>query len=368
MAAAMSDPTIQPAEVPDVPVNSSDIEKSLAELWRSETLDGEDPVTRAALWNVVAHTGNAKHHSYASETLGRAAAAVPQRSIVVRADGQAPSEMSSWISANCHLIGGGKQVCSEEIAIVAGGGHIHRIPPLVNALLIPDMPVAVWWIGDLPQEHEVYVQALLEPADRIIVDSIDFDSPSDLALIARVAASTITAPADLNWVRLEEWRVATASLFDPEPMRQRLAAIRRLRVVSTVGEKPYFGHAIEGLLYAAWIATQLGHVVEADGVHRPDGCAVEYLFENRPGEREHGSVAHVELAFEDGTSAAVSRDAARGVLTATADSVSLPDTVTRTLGRSMDDLVVRQLKRHDSDPIFRRVAPAATKLAGLLRA
>jgi hypothetical protein len=183
-----------------------------------------------------------------------------------------------------------------------------------------------------------------------------------------VAEHTVTTPADLNWVRLEEWRMATASLFDPEPMRQRLATIRRLRVISAVGETPYFGHTVEGLLYGGWIATQLGHVVDVDGVQRPDGCAVEYVFENRPGDRDHGSVAQVELHFEDGTSATVSRDALRGVLTATADSVSLPETVTRTLGRSLDDLIVRQLKRHDGDPMFRRVAPAATRLARLASA
>src|SRR6185436_16220950 len=98
-------------------------------------------------------------------------ASVPQRTIVIRANPAGDPEMSSWISANCHLLGAGKQVCSEEIAIVAGGERIHRVPPLVNALLIPDMPVAFWWIGDLPIEHEFYVEALLEPADRLIVDS-----------------------------------------------------------------------------------------------------------------------------------------------------------------------------------------------------
>src|SRR5437879_4714272 len=113
---------------------------------------------------------------------------MPGQPISVRANPSAPPEISSWISANCHLVGGGKQVCSEEIAIVAGGDRVHRVPPLVNALLIPDMPVAVWWLGDLPNEHEDYVLTLLEPADRLIVDSVHCDSPADLTLGTRVAA------------------------------------------------------------------------------------------------------------------------------------------------------------------------------------
>src|SRR5437762_2608278 len=185
----------------DVHVDVNAIEKSLSELWRGQK-DGDDAVTRAALWNVVAHTSTSDLHAIASETLGRASASVPQRTIVVRSNPAAEAELSSWISANCHLIGGGKQVCSEEINLVAGGDRIHRVPPVVNALLIPDMPVAFWWLGDLPNEHEAYVESLLDPADRLIVDSVHFDSSADLDLLSRVAETTTTAPGDLNWIRL----------------------------------------------------------------------------------------------------------------------------------------------------------------------
>jgi hypothetical protein len=104
----------------ELPVNYSAIEKSLAELWRSEK-EGDQAVMRAALWNVVAHTSNPRDHTRASETLSRASESVPQRAIVIRAEPHAPSEITSWISANCHLVAGEKQVCSEEVAIVAGG-------------------------------------------------------------------------------------------------------------------------------------------------------------------------------------------------------------------------------------------------------
>src|SRR5205809_1508652 len=223
----MTNPAINEEQRVDV----SAIERSLAELWRTDK-DGEQAVTRAALWNVVAHTSSSELHAQASETLGVASASVPQRTFNIRANAAAEPELASWISANCHLIGGGKQMCSEEIAIVAGGDRIHRVPPLVSALLLPDMPVAVWWMGDLPNEHEEYVETLLEPADRLIVDSSYFDSPRDLELVSRVAAQTTTVPADLNWIRLEEWRAATASVFDPPHMRGRLRTIRRVRVVA----------------------------------------------------------------------------------------------------------------------------------------
>jgi glucose-6-phosphate dehydrogenase assembly protein OpcA len=336
------------------PVDVAQIERSLADLWRNEK-DGDHAITRAALWNVVAHTSSSEHHAQASEVLGRASAAVPQRSIVIQADAAAPPAMSSWISANCHLVGGGKQMCSEEIAIVAGGDRIHRVPPLVNALLLPDMPVAVWWMGDLPNEHEEYVETLLEPADRLIVDSSCFDSPRDLELVSRVAARTTTIPADLNWVRLEEWRAATASVFDPPHMRGRLSMIRRVRVVAGAKEENFFGDAIESLLYAGWLMAQAGEEAEE---------SVDYRFERRMQSSDMGQIAFVEIVFEDGSAASISRDRERGVLMMNVDgTVSVPESVTRTIAKQTDTLIVRQLKQSSGDRVFVKALPLAAKLA-----
>lgn len=336
------------------PVDVAQIEKSLADLWRNEG-DGDKAITRAALWNVVAHTSSSEHHAQATQVLGKASAAVPQRSIVIRADAAAPPEISSWISANCHLVGGGKQMCSEEIAIVAGGDRIHRVPPLVNALLLPDMPVAVWWMGDLPNEHEEYVETLLEPADRLIVDSSCFDSPRDLELVSRVAARTTTIPADLNWVRLEEWRAATASVFDPPHMRGRLTAIRRVRVVAGAMEERFFGDAIESLLYAGWLTAQIGETTVD---------TIDYRFERRMQSKDVGQIAFVEIVFEDGSSASIARDRERGVLMTNVDgTVSVPESVTRTIEKQTDALIVRQLKQSSGDRVLARALPLAARLA-----
>lgn len=348
----------------DTRVDVTAIERSLADLWRTNKEGGDEAVTRAALWNVVAHTSTSDLHAQASETLSEASAAVPQRTIVIRANAAAEPEMSSWISANCHLVGGGKQVCSEEIAIVAGGDRIHRVPPLVNALLLPDMPVAVWWLGDLPNEHEEYVESLLEPADRLIVDSVHFDTPADLALVSRVAERTTTAPADLNWVRLEEWRTATASVFDPPHMRSRLAAVARVRVVAASGEDDYFGHSIESLLYASWLSAQLGHHVDREGGVEGAAGSIEYRFERRRQTNDIGGITFVEMVFEDGSAATISRENDRDVLTVNVDgAISVPESVTRALEQKTAQLIVRQLKRPESDRMLVKALPVAVKLA-----
>ena len=336
----------------DVRVNAHTIEKRLADIWREEQETEERPVTRAALWNVVAHTWDGEQQGRASSVLGRASASVPQRTIVIRANPKGEGEMSSWISANCHLIGGGdQQVCSEEVSIVAAGERVNHIPPLVDSLLLPDMPVAVWWLGHLPREHDEYVEALLQHADRLIVDSAQFASASDFDHVARIAESTTTAPADLNWARIEEWRAATAMLFDPPAMRARLKQISNVRVMSGGGTS--LGELSEALLYVSWLDAQLGADLQFEFVAPHPGPL--------PAGGERGIVG-VELYFNDGGSAVLRGDS--GVVVGNIDGVeSTVDCITRTLSRGEEELIVRLLKRPEADRVFVKTLRVVRRLA-----
>lgn len=321
------------------------IERQLAELWRAEKHEGERAVTRAALWNVVAHTWSAAEHTRATEVLARASAKVPQRTIVVRADPRGDDGIASWISANCHLVGGGRQVCSEEVVIVAAGERVQHIPPLVSALLLPDMPVAVWWLGDLPNDQHRYVETLLDPADRLIVDSSHFNGAADLELVSRIGEQTTTAPADLNWARIEEWRSATAALFDPPSMRERLRAIRSVKVISGGGTS--FGEIAEALLYVAWLTAQSG---------------TEIAFEHAQRGLEPG-ICEIEIHFAD-TTAMIRQERERGVLVARADGIETSiDCITRSLARETEELIVRLLKRPEADRVYLRTLKIARRLA-----
>ncbi|HVG22589.1 MAG TPA: glucose-6-phosphate dehydrogenase assembly protein OpcA [Thermoanaerobaculia bacterium] len=330
----------------DLRVDVASIEKQLAELWRNEKKEDEKAVTKAALWNVVAHTWTSEQHAHATEILASASASVPQRTIVVQADPDGKASIASWISANCHIIGGGRQVCSEEVSIVAGGDHVDHVPPLVSALLLPDMPVAVWWIGELPRETHAYAETLLEPADRLIYDSAQFEGHADLDLVCRIADQTTTAPADLNWARIDEWRSATASLFDPLQMRPRLEAIRTVRVYS--GGDDSFGATSEALLYVAWLQAQTGRDVRYEFVS----------------EGTDAGIIAVEIQFKDFAIAVLRGDRERGVVVANSDgSETALDCVTRSLARKPEDLIVRLLKRPEADRVYLKSLRIAQGLA-----
>jgi len=330
----------------DVRVNAKTIEMRLADIWRQEQEDEEHAVTRAALWNVVAHTWNADEHARATDVLARASVSVPQRTIVIRADPGGKPELSSWISANCHVVGGGRQVCSEEVNIVAAGERVQHVPPLVQSLLLPDMPVAMWWLGDLPHEDYDYVGSLLDPVDRLIVDSSHFDSMADLELVSRIAEETITAPADLNWVRLEEWRAATAAVFDPAPMRERLGTIRSVRV--HCGRGSLFGEMAEALLYVGWISAQTAGDIPFELV----------------GDGRGAGLRRAELYFDDGTGAMIRRDPERGVVVASSQGMEVGlDAITRSPAKAIEQLVVRLLQRPEADDVYVKTLRSAVSLA-----
>ena len=348
----------------DVSVDVAAIERSLSEVWREQSGVSGEPVTRAALWNVVAHTSTDDEKMHATQTLGVASASVPQRSIVIRSSRDGEDELSSWIGANCHLVSGARQVCSEEISIVAGGKRVRHVPSLMHALLIPDMPVAAWWLGDLPDDDSDYVSAILEPADRLVVDSSHFDHVDDLRLVRRLAEGSSTTPADLNWLRLEDWRIATASMFDPQPMRERLGRVSSVKIVAGESRSRLFGGRVEALYFAAWLSSRLDHHADAGGMFSDRG-AIGYDFQMvKPGSE---GLLHVEIGFESGGRVLVERHDDRAAIIASTESIPQPLSTVTTHGvKGETDLIVRQLSQRDRDPVFNSILPRAIELSGRL--
>ncbi|HET7436590.1 MAG TPA: glucose-6-phosphate dehydrogenase assembly protein OpcA [Thermoanaerobaculia bacterium] len=330
--------------IADARVDPAKIERELAALWRSEH-EGAPRLTRAALWNVVAYAQHPHEHQLAEQVMPDVSVTVPQRTIIVAE--QEGETLDSWISANCHLVGAERQICSEEITISAGKSRRGHIAPLVASLLLPNMPVAVWWLGDLPDENEKHADEMLDDADRLIVDSSQFDSVTDLVRLRKITKSTRTAAADLNWVRLEEWRTATAALFDPPAMRERLQNIRAVRI--TAGGDGSFGAQAESLLYCGWLMAQLKSELEID-IARGD---------------EERHMQSIEIRFEDGSTAAVNRDSGRNVVVGTGDANAEPlDCVVRLQTRELAGLIARQLRKPENDRVYEKALHAATELAG----
>lgn len=243
-------------------VDVAAIERDLAALWR-ESASGEHGVTRACLWNLVLHARGEAELAVGKGLVDAIAAAVPARSLVLDMRAEAGErDLEAWISANCQVApGGGKLLCSEEITIAARAGGRARVPALVRALLVPDVPTAALWLGPAPGGDDVRALAsLTEVAQRLVIDSDDAAAPAGGRSVGWRAGSwrTLLGAAglvqltDLGWLRMSAFRVLLASCFDPPVGAEGLLRVKRAAVVVSPRG------VATGELLLGWLATRLG--------------------------------------------------------------------------------------------------------------
>ena len=220
---------------------------------------GESYAIRTSLLNLVVYATDERGAGEASRVLDDLKRDHPSRALIITA---APSEDESRIearcSAHCHVAAGlEQQVCCEEVMLNVTGraaGHLHSI---IIPLLVPDLPVYVWWTGPLPRGRHVF-EELMEIADRFIVDSGRFRHPTHG--LRRVAELCGDAPGceigDLNWSRLSPWRELLL-LHGGEPgLLAYREAVTAVEIAYAAGEAAAVPS--QAFLLAGWLAERLG--------------------------------------------------------------------------------------------------------------
>ncbi len=142
-------------------------------------------------------------------------------------------KLDAWISARCSLpVPGGKQVCCEQINIVAQGVECNKIPSIVTSLLVSDVPsVLLWKLRVDP--NDTMLTSLAHVVDRVLIDSSE-DLSSESNLLAWHdfirTRSVYATCGDLGWTHLTAWRSVVANAFNPPEMRQEIAGIDTVTV------------------------------------------------------------------------------------------------------------------------------------------
>ncbi len=274
--------TLRPATTPQpsgtplagyaVAVDVGGIEKELAALWRTQSKEKSQALTRACSWNLVVHCSDD-----AALTLGKTTAdalihSVPTRTVLVKNEPYTTGgkEIEAWVSANCQVApGGGKLLCTEEIHIESHGKGVEHVPSLLRALVVPDVPTALWWAG-APPDNAAAVRMLLSGVDRLIVDSqaATGGNLSKLAHVGGLLDGMILA--DLNWMRTGSLRSLLAAMFDPPTGHEALYKMKRMRLdVSDTG-------VAAAKLMLGWLTSRLKWTVQ-EKVSRNGGLAWRVL-------------------------------------------------------------------------------------------
>ena len=183
-------------------------------------------------------------------------------------------QFEAAISAHCWRAGGGKRhLCSEEVTLSAGSNDEHALGSAVLALLVPELPVATWVIGE-PDLSSHLVADLIEASDRVFVDTGEAaDTAAAMRSVLAAHESKDTQLCDLAWYRLDAWRGLVAQFFDTEDGARQLRRIQSIEITSGADRS-----SSDALLLAGWFVSSLGLSIADRG--GSDGAIDATLYES----------------------------------------------------------------------------------------
>ena len=146
----------------------------------------------------------------------------------------------------------GPALLRETVTLELGEQHLSRLEPIVDPLVVTDLPTVVW----SPHDYRDAVQALLPLAQVVLLDTVEEQDLADgLDHACRLLDSAYVV--DLAWLRSTPWRERVAATFDPPDLRAELWTVNAV----TVRHHP--DSAAAGMLLIGWLASRLGWTLGA---------------------------------------------------------------------------------------------------------
>ena len=286
-------------------IDAAKLERELNAMWSEMSAPdgggGAAGVVRACVLNLVVYAEGAEERAEVDDFLSAVVERHPCRAIVLAAErGAEESRLEAFVSTRCQLSSrGSKRICGEQITIEAAGAAVDTASSAVAPLLVPDVPVFLWW-KDIPHYDDRLFTRLTGMADRVVIDSASFDRPhEDLRQLAVLLEGGRTRLSDLNWGRLTSWRALVAGFWDVADYRDSLAQIERIVIEYDPPDSSHEQIAPKALLALGWVASCLGWEVSEEGATFDDKRA---HFNLKDGDREIEAVlaATNDVAGRDG--------------------------------------------------------------------
>jgi glucose-6-phosphate dehydrogenase assembly protein OpcA len=236
------------------------VELELGKLWEEEAR--RTRATRVELLTLVALVSEPHLYDRAREVVERVARVHPLRTV-----------LATWIESEhagitadvaLHRVSPDGPACGDAIAVEAAGDGREWLPENTDRLALPDLPLCVWWVGDLPDYDRLF-DRMARIADVVIVNSEEMDL-RDLEKLSTVSARVrhTCAMTDMAWSRLRPLQELVARFFDDSAGRECMRALERVTIeFSPRGGDKEVASTQAGLLFG-WMANALG--IRSEGV------------------------------------------------------------------------------------------------------
>ena len=159
---------------------------------------------------------------------------------------EARTTLDAWAAISYDEVGTGTTVMHEQVEVDIGPSHLAGIETIVDPIIVSELPTVLW----SPHGHDEAVDALLDLADVVLVDTDDVLEP-DAGLARATDLLNESYVVDLAWLRTTPWRERLAASFDPPPRRAALAHLDAITIRYRASSRA------SALLLAGWLCARL---------------------------------------------------------------------------------------------------------------
>jgi glucose-6-phosphate dehydrogenase assembly protein OpcA len=349
-------------------VNMREVEVELRR--QMQALQGEGPLQRARMSNLVVFTDELERSIEVNEQLLAVASVHPARAILLVGEKAPPRELTARVTVRPLAHGNRRYALSEMVTLHAGGHFVDRLPFAVRSLLLGDLPINLWWSSNVPPPLAgALFHDLSENAQQVIYDSLGWPDPARGMVAAAGWLSHFERPgsrwrvaSDLSWRRLKYWRRLLAQSLDPASCPGARESVSEV----SISHGPHA--SIQAWLLGAWLVRALGGKALAGKVtpgvemawrcqlpSGPIALRIRRLEEGPP------AIAEVRLACGPGA-LLLQRDGPNRLSVVSEGSGMATRTLTAA-GMSAVELIGRQLSDRERDQAFRECMATAGAMA-----
>lgn len=236
------------------------VEREIARLWEAEAQRSQ--AARVELLTLVALVSERSLLERAQNVVSQVVRTFPSRSIIVTWKDGSENKLTADVAL--HYAKPGGAACGDAISVEAISGGRKWLPENIERLLLADLPMCLWWVGDLPDFDDLFDRSVVS-SDLVIVNSSEMDL-RDLEKLSNIAARSRGryAITDLTWSRLKSMQELIARFFDEEAARPYMSKIDRVAIEFAPREAELDVASTQAALLFGWIAHALS--IRPDGV------------------------------------------------------------------------------------------------------